>query len=151
MVRTGTARLLHKPPDTANCPTNDASDLVVDDPGNQDEQNRDDQEEAARAGWADDGQGDRADQQQERAQDDEDGNFEQALGLGIPWSQNRGSRRRSERPYPLAAGIVDMSLLEPRAGPALAAGPAGPPRIDDSPDLSPGHCHSLYRNGCSRR
>src|SRR5579883_1932470 len=86
MVRTGTARLLHKPPDTANCPTNDASDLVVDDPGNQDEQNRDDQEEAARAGWADDGQGDRADQQQERAQDDEDGNFEQALGLGIPWS-----------------------------------------------------------------
>src|SRR5579883_780083 len=86
IVRTGTGRLLHKPPDAANCPTNDAPDLVVDDPGNQDEQKRNDQEEAARAGRAYDGQGNRADQQQERAQDNQEGDFEQALGLGIPWS-----------------------------------------------------------------
>lgn len=85
-VLTGTGKLLHEPPDAANCPANDAPDLVVDDPGNQDEQKRDDQEEAPRAGWTYDGQGDRADQQQERAQDDENGDFEQALGLGIPWS-----------------------------------------------------------------
>src|SRR5579885_321845 len=80
-------RPLHEPPDSSNRPANDTQDTVDNNPGNQDEQDRDNQEKGAYTRNRDNnGQRDTNNQQQKRAQNHQTDDFHELFCSRVSWS-----------------------------------------------------------------